>query len=192
MDVKSFVGGRKMGSNQYLKLFVKISQQRMYNHYLPKLVQSLQELNSDAIWGKEAENLNSVGGIVLHICEYVRRISVRFSNQNHSGFNKGIEDYFPDLNLSPEELIQTAKKTFDEFNSVMEKLLENMPDEIDMHSLYHLVEHTGYHLGQIIDRTKRITKTSFNFCQNGINERNLKELIKDQLLKPSCTNGIDS
>jgi hypothetical protein len=62
MDVKSFVGGRKMGSNQYLKLFVKISQQRMYNHYLPKLVQSLQELNSDAIWGKEAENLNSVGG----------------------------------------------------------------------------------------------------------------------------------
>jgi uncharacterized damage-inducible protein DinB len=152
----------------------------MYNHYLPKLVQSLQELNFDSIWSKEAENLNSVGGIVLHICEHVRRISVRISNQNHPGFKEGIEDYFPDLNLSPEELIQTAKKAFDEFNAVMEKLIENMPDEIDMFSLYHLVEHTGYHLGQIVDRTKRMTKKSFNFCQNGINERNLKALIKDQ------------
>jgi uncharacterized damage-inducible protein DinB len=192
MDVKILCGRQKMSNNQYLKLFVKISQQRMYNHYLPKLVQSLQELDSDAIWSREAENLNSVGGIVLHICEHVRRISVKFSDQNHPGFNEGIEDYFPDLNLCPEELIQTVKKTFDEFNSVMEKLIENMPDEIDMHSLYHLVEHTGYHLGQIVDRTKRITKKSFNFCQNGINERNLKELINDQLLKPFFTNEIDS
>ncbi|GCD81389.1 hypothetical protein ACNR9V_03730 [Parageobacillus thermoglucosidasius] len=169
-----------MDNNQYLKLFVKISQQRMYNHYLPKLVQSVQVLDSDAIWSKEAENLNSVGGIVLHICEHVRRISIKFSVRNHAGFNEGIEDYFPNLNLSPEELLQTVKETFDEFNSVMEKLIENMPDEIDMHSLYHLVEHTGYHLGQIVDRSKRITKKSFNFCQNGINEQNLKALIKEQ------------
>jgi hypothetical protein len=93
----------------------------MYNHYLPKLVQSVQVLDSDAIWSKEAENLNSVGGIVLHICEHVRRISIKFSVQNHASFNEGIEDYFPDLNLSPEELLQTVKETFDEFNSVMEK-----------------------------------------------------------------------
>ncbi|MBY6273477.1 MAG: hypothetical protein CW346_14870, partial [Bacillaceae bacterium] len=67
------------------------------------------------------------------------------------------------------------------FRSVTEKFMENMPDEIDMHSLYHLVEHTGYHLGQIVDRAKRMTKKSFNFCQNGINERNLKERINARL-----------
>lgn len=170
-----------MDSHPCLKLFVKISQERMCSHYLPKFVQSLQALDADAIWRKEAENLNSVGGIALHICEHVRRISAKISDRDHLGFDEGIEDNFPDLSLSPEELIRTVEKTFDEFRSVTEKFMENMPDEIDMHSLYHLVEHTGYHLGQIVDRAKRMTKKSFNFCQNGINERNLKERINARL-----------
>ena len=51
--------------------------------------------------------------------------------------------------------------------------------QIDMHRLFHLVEHTSYHLGQVIDRSKRITQTSFDFCQNGINENNLKLMIEE-------------
>jgi uncharacterized damage-inducible protein DinB len=166
--------------NQTLMLFIKISKQRMYNHYLPKLLQAVQALNSEALWSKEVETLNPIGGIALHICEHVKRNSIRFSNQNHTGFNKGIEDHFPILNLSPKELSKTIQETFDEFDSVMIKVIENMPDQIDMHSLYHLVEHTGYHLGQIVDRSKRITEKPFNFCQNGINERNLKAIIEDE------------
>ncbi|WP_255266592.1 hypothetical protein [Bacillus cereus] len=53
--------------------------------------------------------------------------------------------------------------------------MSNTPQEIDMHS-----EHTGYHLGQIVDRSKRITGTAYNFCQNGINEKKLKALIEER------------
>lgn len=165
--------------NETLKLFIKISKGRMYTHYLPKFLQSIQSLKTDNLWSKETESLNTIGGIVLHICEHIKRNSIRYSIQNHEGFDKGIEDYFPILNLSPEELSKVVQDSFDEFDSVMAKLIENPPNVFDMHSLYHLVEHTGYHLGQVVDRSKRITNSSFNFCQNGINEKALKTIIKE-------------
>lgn len=52
---------------------------------------------------------------------------------------------------------------------------------MDLHSLLHLVEHTSYHLGQVVDRTKFIKGQQFNFCQNGINEKNLR--IRVETLK---------
>ncbi|KFM95146.1 hypothetical protein D0U04_26520 [Bacillus clarus] len=52
-----------MDNKETLKLFIKISQQRMYNHYLPKLVLSVQELNSEQLWYKEMSILNTIGGI---------------------------------------------------------------------------------------------------------------------------------
>lgn len=170
-----------MDNNRTLQLFLKISQHRMRSHYLPKLIHSLNLLDSTMLWHREMAHLNSIGGIALHICEHVRRISVRLSTQNHDGFSTGIEDYFPDLNLSPEELVQTVTETFDQYNSVMEKVIANRTDEIDMHSIYHLVEHTGYHLGQIVDRSQRISGKSLKFCQNGINERSLRALIEENL-----------
>jgi hypothetical protein len=57
--------------------------------------------------------------------------------------------------------------------------IEGHKDEknLNMHDIYHLVEHTGYHLGQIIDRIQRLMDRNFQFVQNGINERSLKDLI---------------
>lgn len=49
---------------------------------------------------------------------------------------------------------------------------------MDLHSLLHLAEHTSYHLGQVVDRTKSITEQQFNFCQNGINEKNLRTRVE--------------
>lgn len=42
-------------------------------------------------------------------------------------------------------------------------------DTEQMHQLYHVVEHTGYHLGQIIDRVQAATGEKFSFVQNGLN-----------------------
>src|SRR4051794_14454304 len=110
-------------NNETLKLFIKISQNRMFHHYFPKLIYSIQELSSEQIWHKETQNINSTGGIVLHLCEHVNRNSLRFSNQNTVSFNKGIEDYFPDSNVSSQELIQHIKDTFNEFNNTMNQLI---------------------------------------------------------------------
>ena len=40
------------------------------------------------------------------------------------------------------------------------------------------MEHTSYHLGQIVDRTKLIKGQQFKFCQNGINEKNLRTRVE--------------
>ncbi|MNF04884.1 hypothetical protein D3C80_2044960 [compost metagenome] len=56
-------------------------------------------------------------------------------------------------------------------------------DQVNQYNIYHLVEHTAYHLGQIVDRTQRLTGIRFQFVQNGINESGLKEIIEEELRK---------
>lgn len=169
-----------MATDQFLELFIRISHQRLYRHYLPKLLSCIHELSCTSLWNKRAPALNSTGGIVLHICEHIKRYTIRLSEPTHPGSSQGIEDHFPNLDLSPDELQQQVQEVFDEFDVTMNKLITHNPEEIDMHSLYHLVEHTGYHLGQIVDRTKMITNKPFGFCQNGINEQNLRVIINEQ------------
>lgn len=71
---------------------------------------------------------------VLHICEHVRRNSIRFSSKDFIDFGNGIEDHFPDTYLTAEELKEAANEVFNAFNAVMESFIAGMPSEIDMHS----------------------------------------------------------
>jgi hypothetical protein len=170
-------------------LFLKISLHRMCDHYLPKLTAAIRSVDREALWLREGENLNSIGGIALHLCEHIRRNTL-YLRQGAAFFSRGIEEYFPHLPLSPEELAARVEQTFGEWRQAMEVRLrqirsESHPEEADpedeMHRVYHLVEHTGYHLGQIVDRAKRLTGRSFGFIQGGLNERQLRERIQSAL-----------
>ncbi|MBO1625692.1 hypothetical protein [Bacillus arachidis] len=156
--------------------FYKIVYHRMYDHYLPKLMQTIGHLHAEELW-KQEDSVNSIGGIVLHICEHIKRNSSRYSNPNIH-FENGIEEYFPIVQLSPEMLCETVQRTFDEWGKSYVKASKEM-SRIDMHDLFHLVEHTGYHLGQVVDRTKLLKGMKLNFCQNGLNEKNLKVCIEN-------------
>lgn len=176
--------GKVSTQDSTMMLFVKISLHRMSNHYLPKLEKCLNAVNKDQLWMADDHNLNSIGSITLHIIEHINRHIIRYANPR-TIFNKGIEDYFPVNSIGPDELIIDVKDKFEEWSKFIEHYLQNLNESqlsevIDMNSMYHLVEHTGYHLGQIVDRTKRISKYSFNFCQNGINEKNLLQLINQR------------
>jgi hypothetical protein len=50
-----------------------------------------------------------------------------------------------------------------------------------MYDLYHLVEHTAYHSGQVIDRIQRRTGARFQFVQQGLNEKALRQRIETEL-----------
>ncbi|MBO1580539.1 hypothetical protein [Bacillus sp. XF8] len=159
-----------------MELFYKVAYHRVYDHYLPKLLQTIGHLNAEELW-KQGESANSIGGIVLHICEHVKRNSIRYLNPNIH-FEKGIEEYFPIMYFSPEKLYKTVQETFDEWKKEYVKAC-NENTHIDMHSLFHLVEHTSYHLGQVVDRTKLLKGRKMNFCQNGLNEKNLRLCIEN-------------
>lgn len=161
--------------------FISISIFRMCEHYLPKLKIALDGVDKEVLWHHEKESLNSIGGIVLHVGQHIHRHIFRYSNSGK--VEGGIENFFPDdVTLSSSELTQFITERFHSWREVMNGYIEGNKEEknLDMFDIYHLVEHTGYHLGQIIDRVQRLTARRFQFVQNGINEKSLKELIKKE------------
>ena len=154
-----------------MELVYKITYHRMQDHNLPKLIQAISFVSEEDLW-KQGDSVNSIGGIVLHICEHIQRNTSRYKNPNIV-FEKGIEEYFPVKRQRTELLLQYVEEVFDEWGKTYIQACGEKR-HIDLHSLLHLVEHTSYHLGQVVDRTKSIKGQQFNFCQNGINEKNLK------------------
>jgi hypothetical protein len=164
--------------DNHLYEFTRISVFRMCEHYLPKLRITLDGVTEQVLWKHEEEQLNSIGGIVLHLGQHIQRHVMRYSNSGQ--VEGGIENYFPDeTSLSSTDLIQIITDRFNSWREVMIDYLDgnSNQEKLQMFDIYHLVEHTGYHLGQIIDRVQRLTDKRFQFVQNGINERSLKELI---------------
>lgn len=159
--------------------FKVISKHRMISHYLPKLIQCLNSLSSELIWLKESEDSNSIGGTVLHIQEHIHRNTKRMRDPSIR-FNKGIENSFPSSYQNKVKLIEELENLFLKLGIEMDNLSE---DQVNQYNTYHLVEHTAYHLGQIVDRTQRLTGIRFQFVQNGINESGLKEIIEEELRK---------
>jgi len=155
-----------------MKVFIQISRARMLYHYYPKIKKCLELLTEEEIWRIEATYDHSIGGIVEHIKLHIERNIARITNPE-SKFEKGIENSF-NQNRQDKELTVTS---INEVFIVLDKTLENY--ESEMYDIYHLVEHTGYHVGQIVDRTKRLKGKIFDFVIEGINETNLKEKLKN-------------
>jgi hypothetical protein len=157
--------------------FKIISKHRMISFYLPKLKICLEHLGNELIWTKESEDLNNIGGIVLHLKEHVDRNTKRLREVNIT-FDTGIENYFPNINKDKQPLIEGLERSFLDFGLALDN-----SSQFDLYNIYHLVEHTGYHLGQIIDRALRMGGIKFQFVQNGINERELKRLVDEEIEK---------
>lgn len=158
--------------------FLIISKARMMHHYLPKLRACLDVLDEERLWFEESERSNSIGGIVRHLMEHARRNAVRLLNPDVR-FEKGIENEFPNRPVAKERLLAELEQAFEQLAAAIDDRLRDT-DGYDMYDLYHLVEHTGYHLGQIVDRTQRDAGVSFQFVQNGINEQALREQVRQE------------
>ncbi|WP_233698068.1 DinB family protein [Paenibacillus profundus] len=166
-----------MAQENTFRLFHVISVCRMVNHYLPKVKISLEQLKHEEIWKQDSENAASIGGIVLHIMEHVKRNTLRLIEVNAT-FEQGIEDYFPYPHLDKQRMLQQLDNAFAEWKHAMDTTAQ---EKIDMYNVYHLVEHTGYHVGQIFDRAQRMTGCRFQFVQNGINEKALRESVEEEM-----------
>lgn len=157
--------------------FKIISKHRMISHYYLKLMTCLESLNINQMWLKESEDLNSIGGIIIHIIEHIKRNTQKMKNPDIK-FEYGIENLFPDLCYEKEIMKEKLRQTFFEFEVAISET-----ESIDINNVYHLVEHTGYHLGQVIDRAQRLTGNRYQFVQNGINEKSLKGIIERECIQ---------
>ncbi|OUA64765.1 DUF4052 family protein [Bacillus paranthracis] len=93
-----------------MELVYKITYHRMQDHYLPKLIQAISFVSEEDLW-KQGDSVNSIGGIVLHICEHIQRNTSRYKNPNIV-FEKGIEEYFPVKRQRTELLLQYVEEVF--------------------------------------------------------------------------------
>ncbi len=191
-----------------MDLFLRISTHRMTDHYLIKLLRAIRTMDQEQLWRHPSVSANSTGGIVLHIVEHVRRSAARWTERcgaecgaecateraaecateraaeaamaGNAGAEQGIEDHFPDVDLSPDALETIVESVFHGWREVMGRMPPQNCKDDDMHHLFHVVEHTGHHLGQIVDRAQVMASVSFRFCQNGVNERELRRLIENR------------
>ncbi len=175
-----------------MDLFLRIAMHRMTDHYLIKLQRAIRAMDQERLWRHPSVSANSTGGIALHIVEHVRRSTARLTERCAAGRTaesamadsaaegQGIEGHFPDVDLSPDRLATIVESAFDGWREVMGRISPQSWQADDMHHLFHLVEHTGYHLGQIVDRVQVTASVSFRFCQNGVNERELRRLIENR------------
>lgn len=168
-----------MNNTEFVPLFLRVTLHRMKDLYAPKLKLALAPLTKEVLWSKPGNSGNSIGGIVLHICEHIHRNQLRLTGREEE-LAAGFERYFPDEDLSATQLLELAERQLRDWEAVMHLYLsgESVFTAEQLHQLYHLVEHTGYHLGQVLDRIQSGTGTTFDFVQKGLNERFLRERVE--------------
>ncbi|MGZ0040263.1 hypothetical protein [Paenibacillus ottowii] len=74
------------------------------------------------------------------------------------------------------KLLDEVEDTFSSFCSALDNT-----GHINLYDVYHVVEHTAYHLGQIIDRVQRLAGHRFQFVQTGLNEKALRAIVQQSL-----------
>lgn len=163
-----------------MDLFLRISKHRMADNYLPKICRCLEAVNERQLWEHKANETNSIGGIILHIAEHLIRHIDRYNRVETT--SSGIENHFPDnTELAPRELVVRIKEVFTAWQNSFDQLRSDESKVVDLYSVYHLIEHVSYHLGQVVDRVQRVTGESFQFVQNGLNEQGLRKIIENEL-----------
>jgi uncharacterized damage-inducible protein DinB len=138
--------------------FIEASRVFLREDYLPKLLHCVERLSDEDLWWRPNEVSNSVGNLVLHLCGNVRQWIV--SSVGGVEFKRDRDAEFAARGPVPKsELIANLKQALVEVDNVLanlksDQLLERVKiqtyDVSTLQAVYHVVEHFGYHLGQIL------------------------------------------
>jgi uncharacterized damage-inducible protein DinB len=125
----------------------------------------LGRLTADQVWMRNAENENSVGNIVLHLCGNVRQWILGGIGGQPDHRDRESE-FAARGGFEPAELAAKLKAVISEAAQVIrnvpvaslpEKKIIQKYDTTVMEAIYHVVEHFAGHTGQIIFATKLLT-----------------------------------
>ena len=163
--------------------FLGITEHRISGLYRAKLIYTLSAVNREQLWSETYPGGNTMGGITLHINEHIHRSCLRLTGR-HEQLAAEFQRYFPDAsaNLAPDEIIALLEETVADWRRCLQPYRQGEQEftREHVHELYHLVEHTGYHLGQIIDRAQALTGIHFDFYGMGLNEQFLRDRIEEE------------
>ena len=138
--------------------FIEASSIFLKNDFLPKLLHCLEAMTDEQIWWRPNEQSNSAGNLVIHLCGNLRQWIV--AGLGNSKFLRDRDAEFATRDLvSKAQLIADIRAAVDEVEAVLKsfpasRLLDRVPVQTyqvsALQSVYHVVEHFSYHLGQIL------------------------------------------
>ena len=151
--------------------FIEASRVFLRDDYMPKLLHCLARMSDEDLWWRPNEVSNSAGNLILHLCGNLRQWIV--SSIGGTEFPRDRNAEFSERGPIPrQELVGNLLDAVQEVDQVLatlesSRLLERLKvqkyDVSILQAVYHVVEHFGYHLGQILYLYKMRTGTDPRF-----------------------------
>lgn len=154
-------------------LFLAFSSDRL-QLFTSRIVDCLGRVSNEQIWARGAANENSIGNLVLHLCENVRQWIV--SGVGGEADVRDRDSEFAALGgVNTRELQQRLETTIRKANEVIRAVPESrLPEKITvqnqqiavLEAIYTVVEHFAQHTGQIIFATKMLTGRDLGYYKH--------------------------
>ena len=157
-------------------LLLSVVEHRICDHYLPKLRAALGGVDAGLLW--DESDPNAVGAIMLHMAAHLRGLT-RLLSSGSAG-SEPLEEVFPVTGQRPEDLVAELTATGSEFRAAISacRQRQSLLDEVTVQRILHLMEHFGYHTGQVVYAIRAKTGRQFRFAQTGLDEAALRRLVQ--------------
>jgi uncharacterized damage-inducible protein DinB len=145
---------------------------RKFNQQHDRVQECLGRLTEEQMWMRGGENENAAGNLVLHLCGNIRQwigsgVAGLPDNRNRDS------EFDARSGWQRDELLAALKATVEEASEIIRtvphaRLTEKMIpvqgyDVTVLEAIGHVVEHFGYHTGQIVFITKAVTHEDLGF-----------------------------
>jgi uncharacterized damage-inducible protein DinB len=146
------------------KEFLTVSAKEL-EQFAARIEDCLRRLNSEQIWTRDAENMNSIGNLILHLCGNVRQW-IGFGVGDLDDVRDRPSEFSARGGLERAELVNRLKSTVGDAVGIirnldtgrlMDKVTLQNYDVTKMEAVYHVIVHFSQHAGQIIFITKMLT-----------------------------------
>ena len=155
------------------KDFLRISAEKLRRSG-SRIEDCVGRLNHNQIWTRNAENVNSVGNLILHLCGNVRQW-IGFGVGGLADHRDRDSEFAARGGLQPAELVERSRKTVSEAIDIIgkfdparltEKVTIQNTEVTKIEAIYQVVEHFAQHTGQIIFVTKMLTGDDLGYFKH--------------------------
>jgi uncharacterized damage-inducible protein DinB len=155
------------------KEFLRISTEKL-RRSASRIEDCVGRLNYDQIWTRHAENVNSVGNLVLHLCGNVRQW-IGFGIGGLADQRDRASEFTARGGFEPADLMERARATVSEAIDIIgrfdpvrlnDKVTIQNYEVTKMEAIYQVVEHFAQHTGQIIFVTKTLTGDDLGYFKH--------------------------
>lgn len=156
------------------KHFLAQSAYYLRDYYWPRIKEAVELLSEDEIWLREGDASNSIGNLLLHLAGNVRQHVIAGTGQLHADKRDRSTEFSAVTGMSRSELLAQLESTVNEAAEVLEsfdpsqlmtkRVIQNK-EVVLFDDIYHVIEHFGYHTGQIIYIVKAMKQHRFEWYQ---------------------------